>query len=634
MVSLTRVLCKPWYSRDERLVAISRPIRRSHYRLLGLVGHGQFGQVYCAIHRKTGELVALKYLHKDRFPTHKFLRELRFLLSLEHPNIVTCQALEHSANGRYLVMDYCEGGTLRSILESDTVLSWEEMLGLVLDILAGLDHAHQQGIVHCDIKPENILLTLTPRGWVARISDFGIARLSQEVNESEMGHSGSPAYMAPERFYNQHPLTSDLYAVGIILYEMLLGKRPFSGTPMELMVAHINQAPDIPEDLPAPLKAVVSKALQKLAPKRFQSAQAMRQAVGQLYQDCRSEAMAAIALGGKVLPAPVPAPDLPWVAMPHPIEVMGLSSWPSLGPVAQPSTEDVPETAPARLLVTTHQEHVWFYHWPDQGLPVPPGSTTGFTLPGPVQRFIAMPQGGMLATANSLHLLSIPHGLGRIAQEAGPMWVAVPDHGRWFATVQQSPPATADVMIRHLRNQPQAPVKISAACQVSIPLAEGQVVALLALDAHHLGLVVQQQQKTIVHLMTRRGQYLGPLTLPVPIHSLVPTQRPYRYLALEVDQPQSLLVVDLKPLRMVRYRADICPRWIFETAVGYGLLDTEGHLSLMNEDGQIINRVFNLPCPTAMVQRSPSQFLWSVADGDNSRLYALDLAQLGLDLVF
>jgi serine/threonine protein kinase len=116
-------------------------------------------------------------------------------------------------------------------LNSDTRLSLEEILGFMLDILSALNHAHQQGIVHCDIKPENILLQLNPGGWTARISDFGIARLSKEAHESEMGHTGSPAYMAPERFYNQHPKASDLYAVGVILYELLLGHRPFSGTP-------------------------------------------------------------------------------------------------------------------------------------------------------------------------------------------------------------------------------------------------------------------------------------------------------------------------------------------------------------------------------------------------------------------
>lgn len=610
-------------------MAITQSIRRSHYRLLGLVGHGQFGQVYSAIHRKTGELVALKYLHRDRFPTHKFLRELRFLLSLEHPNIVTCHALEHSAHGRYLVMDYCEGGTLRSILESDIVLSWEELLGLVLDILAGLDHAHQQGIIHCDIKPENILLVLTPRGWVARISDFGIARLRQEVNESDLGHSGSPAYMAPERFYNQHPLASDLYAVGIILYEMVLGKRPFSGTPMELMVAHMNQPPDIPEALPDPIKAVLAQSLQKLAPKRFQTAQAMRQAIGQIYQDCRAGRIAAIPLGGKVRPTPVVAPALPWVTVPQPVAVMGILPLPST-----PHPEGSADPVNTKLLIAAHGDQVWFYPWPPEGLPVDPGHAQGVTLSGPVQQFVPIPQGGILTTPTSLHLLSIPHGLGRIAQDSSPVQVAVPPHGRWFATVQHPHPTTADVIIRHLKNQPQAPLNIAVTNHVSVPIAEGQITDLLALDAHHLALVVQQAQKTLVHILTRRGHYLGPITLPVPLYNLVPTQRPYRYLALEVDQPRSILVVDLKPLRMVRYRADICPRWIFETAVGYGLLDVEGHLSLMNEEGQIINCVTHLPYPTAMVQRSPSQFLWSVADGNQSRIYSLDLAQMGLDLVF
>ena len=92
----------------------SQPLKRSKYRLLGLVGQGQFGRVFCASHRKTGRLVALKELDHQRFPTHKFLRELRFLLSLQHANIVTCHALEHTRRGRYLVMDYCEGGMLRS----------------------------------------------------------------------------------------------------------------------------------------------------------------------------------------------------------------------------------------------------------------------------------------------------------------------------------------------------------------------------------------------------------------------------------------------------------------------------------------------------------------------------------------
>ncbi|MCY7392636.1 MAG: serine/threonine protein kinase, partial [Leptolyngbyaceae cyanobacterium CAN_BIN12] len=191
---------------------LTKLLYHSNYRLLGLIGQGQFGRVYCASHRKTGRLVALKELNRDRFSTRNFLRELRFLLSLQHSNIVTCQALEHTATGRYLVMDYCESGTLRSLLSEEIQLQPLQGLSLIAQILAGLDHAHQREIVHCDIKPENILLTATATGWTARITDFGIARLSQELSTDGFGNTGSPAYMAPERFYGQHSPASDLYA--------------------------------------------------------------------------------------------------------------------------------------------------------------------------------------------------------------------------------------------------------------------------------------------------------------------------------------------------------------------------------------------------------------------------------------
>jgi serine/threonine-protein kinase len=258
---------------------LAKELKRSKYRLLGLVGQGQFGQVYCASHRKTGRLVALKELNKERFPTHKFLRELRFLLSLQHDNIVTCHALEHTPTGRYLVMDYCEGGTLRGLMEDDIRLHPSQCLKLATDILAGLDHAHHRGIVHCDIKPENILLTLQADGWRARISDFGIARLHQDIISDGSGNTGSPAYMAPERFYGQYSITSDLYAVGVLLFELLVGYRPFSGVPIEMMSAHLNRPVSIPETVPATLQTVILTALQKLPARRFQSATEMLKAV-------------------------------------------------------------------------------------------------------------------------------------------------------------------------------------------------------------------------------------------------------------------------------------------------------------------------------------------------------------------
>ena len=231
------------------------------------------------MHRQTGQLFALKNLEHERFPTHQFLRELRFLLSLQHPNIVTCQTIEHTQTGRYLVMDYCEGGTLRSLMGDEVALPLAQCIQIVTDVLCGLASAHQQGIIHCDIKPENILLTLNAKGWMAKISDFGIARLNQEVYSQSTGNTGSPAYMAPERFYSQYSAASDIYAVGVLLFELLVGHRPFTGTPKALMEAHLNQAVVCPEDMPAGLQGVINTALQKLPARRFQSAMEMLDAI-------------------------------------------------------------------------------------------------------------------------------------------------------------------------------------------------------------------------------------------------------------------------------------------------------------------------------------------------------------------
>ena len=253
--------------------------KRSQYRLLGLVGQGQFGRVFCAVHRQTGRLVALKRLDHQRFSTAQFLRELRFLLSLRHENIVACRSIEHAATGRHLVMDYCEGGTLRGLMTEEVRLSLPQSIKLVTDVLEGLAHAHDRGIIHCDIKPENILLTVQPQGWTAKISDFGIARLSQAIEGRETENTGSPAYMAPERFYGNYSPTSDLYSVGILLHELLAGYRPFSGTPAELRDAHLNQSVKLPDAIPAVWQPLIATALQKLSARRWQSAEEMLVAI-------------------------------------------------------------------------------------------------------------------------------------------------------------------------------------------------------------------------------------------------------------------------------------------------------------------------------------------------------------------
>jgi serine/threonine-protein kinase len=248
------------------------------YHILKLVGQGQFGRVYCAIDKKSGKTVALKELDQQRFSTKKFLRELHFLSSLQHPNIISFQGLEHIQNARFLVMDYCEGGTLRNFMQSDD-FHLIHGLKFIADILAGLEHAHNRGIVHCDIKPENILISAVSTNYLARISDFGLARVCHELSTEKTICTGSPAYMAPERFYGKSSPASDLYAVGVMLYELVLGFRPFSGMPGELMTAHINQAVEIPNAVPLLLRSTISTAMQKLPNKRFPSAAEMMKSV-------------------------------------------------------------------------------------------------------------------------------------------------------------------------------------------------------------------------------------------------------------------------------------------------------------------------------------------------------------------
>lgn len=279
---------KQWIQ-DISLRSLSRQLPK--YRILAKVGQGQFGQVFCAVERQTGQLVALKEITHRRLSTSKFLRELGSLLTLEHPNIVTCRAFEATTTARYLVMDYCEGGTLRDLLESENSLSLGEALTIMQGILAGLEEAHRRGIIHCDIKPENILLGVEAGMWLPRLSDFGIARRLSEMTQSRgavesadgsIDVVGAPAYTSPEAFYGIYSRSSDIYAMGIVLFELLLGRRPFTGVPERLMWAHLNQPLEIPSVLPEPLQAILKQALAKLKGRRYGTAADMSEAIAQV----------------------------------------------------------------------------------------------------------------------------------------------------------------------------------------------------------------------------------------------------------------------------------------------------------------------------------------------------------------
>ncbi|MEO1670335.1 MAG: serine/threonine-protein kinase [Cyanobacteria bacterium J06631_2] len=260
-------------------------MRKSNYKILELAGTGQFGQVFVAIATKQDTLVALKELNIKQLSTSSFLRELTFLVTLDHFNIVTCQALEYFDNSRYIVMEYCEEGTLRSLLDNSDSISWLHSLRLVIDILYGLEYSHSKGIIHRDIKPANILLKRNNNDnsdlqYTAHIADFGIAKLAQQLEyEGILGNTGSPAYMAPEQFYGEYSYNCDLYGVGIILYELIVGQRPFAGMPKQLLAAHLSQPVPISSDIPLLLRSAIAKSLEKLPQHRFQTATEMRESL-------------------------------------------------------------------------------------------------------------------------------------------------------------------------------------------------------------------------------------------------------------------------------------------------------------------------------------------------------------------
>lgn len=608
--------------------------QRSKYRILGLVGQGQFGRVFCAIHRQTGRLVALKELEHQRFSTHKFLRELRFLLSLQHPNIVSCQALEHTQTGRYLVMDYCEGGTLRNLIQSESQLSLVQSLKLIADVLTGLEHAHNRGIVHCDIKPENILLNLDTTGWVAQISDFGIARLNQELGSCDLGYTGSPAYMAPERFYAQYSPSSDLYAVGVLLFELVVGHRPFSGLPGELLLAHLNQSIKVPDTVPFLLRSTISTALQKLPARRFASAAEMLRSI-QLAAEVYNLSQ------GSTSPL-----SRPTVAL-------------SLSPFA--STQQEPLQAPVTSLVVESQQvyqanasQVRCQTYASDALAGDSLHQWQMQLTDPVQALMLRPQGCFALTKKHLHnsfiysLYCLPRtqalptfsgtwsecSLERyqlLSLECISLTIAIDPQGRWIAIAKTTmkPGLSGNQTTFQILKLPSLQsVKPPQRCRFPSQL--------IILDSHY-GIAISTQLEdgvagsasTVFEVFTRRGSFIGALNLPVSLRLVTLSATfPYRLLGIDQDNPTSALLIDLKPFRVFGIELEIAPAFIVATCWGYVIADRLGEIVLLDHDGKNIG-VFRVPvAPSAIATFEDYGLLLATELSNQGTLYKIDLRQL------
>lgn len=256
------------------------------YRIDAKIGAGGMGTVYRATRLLIGDSVAVKILHSEQVSdpnaAERFRREAQAAARLKHANAVAIYDFGVSEDGRiYLVMELVEGRSLRSILDADGPLNLPEAVEIMRQICAALDEAHRQGIVHRDIKPDNIVVCDSPSGQRVKVLDFGIAKL-RDVAASALTQTGNvmgtPYYMSPEQCLGEEiDGRSDIYSLGIVLYEILTGVVPFkSPSVTAVIVQHVNQAPpplrSLNPAIPSPVEAVVLRALEKKREARQQTA--------------------------------------------------------------------------------------------------------------------------------------------------------------------------------------------------------------------------------------------------------------------------------------------------------------------------------------------------------------------------
>jgi len=295
--------------------------RKGDYEILGVLGAGGMGKVYKVRNVLSDRVEAMKVLLPNladqKELADRFLREIKVLASLNHPNIAVLRTALTVDNQLVMIMEYVEGTTLAAHLEQEKI-SWGNALNYMDQVLAALSYAHKQNVIHRDIKPANMMLT--PSGAI-KLMDFGIARSGNDLGLTVTGTTvGSLAYMSPEQVKCE-PIDarSDLYSVGVSLYEMVTGQKPFKGdSNFSIMQAQLQQAPrppiEVQADLPESLNQIILMALSKEPAQRFQSADAFRNSLKSVATSLKTKG-ATVPMAAATLPSPGP---LPAVQMPPP----------------------------------------------------------------------------------------------------------------------------------------------------------------------------------------------------------------------------------------------------------------------------------------------------------------------------
>lgn len=338
------------------------------YSIEKLIKRGGMGAVYLGKHVLMDKTVAIKVLHPslalDDDVVARFSREAKAASRISHPHAVSVTDFGESENGVvFLVMEYLVGRTLKEAIKADGPMALDRVVEIVRQVAGALDVAHQQGVVHRDLKSDNIMLSQTNGGDWAKVLDFGIAKIQQAEGARDVDITaanlviGTPQYMSPEQCSQSGPIDarSDIYSFGIIIYEMLAGRVPFTGeSPTMIMMKQVQDPPpsilEARPELGAGLAQVISKALAKQPADRFQSAGELSEALADAARASEVSELAAAPRTVASVPVPAIADDLDEVTLvrPRQDDEATFVQTPDLAPVAGPPLANL---RPWRIMV-------------------------------------------------------------------------------------------------------------------------------------------------------------------------------------------------------------------------------------------------------------------------------------------
>lgn len=253
----------------------------NRYRLIAQQGSGGMAVIYKAVDQVLGRTVAVKILRPSLITDPSFLarfrNEARSVAKLAHPNIVTVHDVGQDGNTHYIVMEFVEGQDLKKLIRTQGPFSVERALNIAIQICAGVGYAHRSGLVHADVKPQNVLVA---DGDMVKVTDFGIAQALTDaaIGERQKVVWGSPHYFSPEQAQGERPTpASDVYSIGVVLFEMLTARLPFIGADQqELAMAHIRDIPprvtDLNPSVPGQLEQIILKVMSKEPASRYRTA--------------------------------------------------------------------------------------------------------------------------------------------------------------------------------------------------------------------------------------------------------------------------------------------------------------------------------------------------------------------------